>query len=77
MITNLFLVLTTALTFTGKQISDSHANRVDTEKHRVELMEDHCPPIHLLGPTPSVEILQIYREQCEPLKLYLEKGGKP
>jgi hypothetical protein len=76
MISNLFLIVTSILTFTGKQISNSHANRVETEKHRVELMEEHCPPVHILGSTPSLDLLNLYQEQCEPLKLYLQSSVK-
>ena len=72
MISNLFLIVTSALTFAGKQINDSHANRVQTEHHRVELMEDHCPPVHMLGPAPTPQVLNLYREQCEPLRIYLQ-----
>lgn len=72
MISNLFLIITSLLTFTGKQINDSHVNRVETEQRRVKIMEDHCLPIHMLGPNPLPETLKLYREQCEPLRLYLQ-----
>lgn len=61
----------TVLTFLGMKINEGVKNKYAIETHKVELMQQYCPTLTQLGPTPSAELLQARDKDCQPMRTYL------